>query len=383
MPRPAALAALLSLLLLSPARAADAPPAARDSDFGPAFVVPEQYAGQLGKYRSPLLFDDGTPVRTAAEWPRRRQEILAHWTKEMGAWPPLLSEPKLEVVSTEKREDFTQHKVRVQVAAKQSVDGYLLVPPIPPGERRPAVLVVFYDPETSTGQAIDPKTKLPKKNLRDFAYQLTKRGFVTLSIGSPGGDARKPDTAGHVLQPLSYLAYVAANCHTALARRPEVDPAKIGVTGHSYGGKWAMFASCLYDKFAAAAWSDGGVVWDEPRSNVNYWEPWYLGLDPAVPNRKPGLVTEQNPRTGAYKRLFESGHDLHELHALMAPRPFLVSGGSEDGPGRWVPLNHAVAVNKLLGHAGRVGMTNRPKHDPTEESNEAMYRFFEQALMGK
>ena len=31
------------------------------------------------------------------------------------------------------------------------------------------------------------------------------------------------------IQPLTYLAYVAANCHTALAQRPEVDPARIGV----------------------------------------------------------------------------------------------------------------------------------------------------------
>ena len=91
-----------------------------------------------------------------------------------------------------------------------------------------------------------------------------------------------------------------------------------------------MFASCLYEKFAAAAWSDGGIVWDEARPNVNYWEPWYLGLDPSRPPRKPGVITPDSPRTGAYKTLVETGHDLHELHALMAPRPFLVSGGSED-----------------------------------------------------
>jgi len=111
---------------------------------------------------------------------------------------------------------------------------------------------------------------------------------------------------------------------------PQVDARRIGIVGHSYGSKWAMFASCLYEKFAAAAWSDGGIVWDEARPNVNYWEPWYLGLDPSRPPRKPGVITPDSPRTGAYKTLVETGHDLHELHALMAPRPFLVSGGSED-----------------------------------------------------
>jgi hypothetical protein len=78
--------------------------------------------------------------------------------------------------------------------------------------------------------------------------------------------------------------------------------------------------------------------------------------------------------------MIETGRDLHELHALMAPRPFLVSGGAEDPPKRWQALNHAVAVNKLLGCTNRVAMTNRPTHDPTPESNEQLCAFFEHFL---
>ena len=64
----------------------------------------------------------------------------------------------------------------------------------------------------------------------------------------------------------------------------------------------------------------------------------------------------------------------------MAPRPFLVSGGSEDPPERWKALNHAVAVNELLGYEDRVAMTNRKGHTPTDESNEQLYLFFERFL---
>jgi hypothetical protein len=74
--------------------------------------------------------------------------------------------------------------------------------------------------------------------------------------------------------------------------------------------------------------------------------------------------------------LVETGHDLHELHALLAPRPVLVSGGAEDGPLRWQALNHLIAVNKFLGYEGRVFMSNRPGHSPTVESNEVLYDFF-------
>jgi hypothetical protein len=346
--------------------AAEPDAAARDADWqriAPLFQPPEQYAKDLGAYRSPLVFDDGRPVRTADDWRLRRAELLAFWHKTLGPWPPLVEKPAVETVATTVREGIEQRKLRLQIAAAETADAYLLVPS---GEgRRPAVLVVYYDPETGAG--LDPK-----KPLRDFGWQLARRGFVTLSLGWP-----RPYTEreGPRVQPLSTLAYVAANCHTALAAMPEVDPQRIGVVGHSFGGKWAMFAACLYDKFAAGAWSDPGIVFDEKRPNVNYWEPWYLGWE-AGRTRTRGLPTADNPRTGPYKTLVETGRDLHELHMLMAPRPFLVSGGAEDPPARWQALNHSVAVNRLLGCERRVAMSNRPTHDPTEESNELLYRFF-------
>ncbi len=333
------------------------------------FTPPDALANDFGAYRSPLRFDDGTTA-TRRTWPKRRTEIFNYWHGIMGPWPPLLPHPGIDFISQRTRENFTENKIRVQIAENLKADGYLL---IPEGHGPfPAVLVVYYEPETSIGISQQP--------LRDFAYQLAKRGFVTLSIGSPGGDARQPESVSPPCQPLSFLAYVAANCHTALAGRKEVDPKRIGVAGHSYGGKWAMFASCLFDKFACAAWSDPGIGFDEAKPNVNYWEPWYLGADPSA-QRRPGVITAQNPRTGAYKQMVETGHDLHELHALMAPRPFLVSGGSEDGPARWIALNHARAVNRLLGFRDRVAMTNRPAHNPTVESNEQIYSFFEHYLV--
>ena len=155
-----------------------------------------------------------------------------------------------------------------------------------------------------------------------------------------------------------------------------------------------MFAACLYDKFDCAVWSDPGIVWDErdrrkqnPGGSVNYWDEWYLGFDLGkrvdVNSPQPfrRLPSEGQARTGAYKTLVENGHDLTELHALMAPRPFLVSGGTADMPERWTDLQQAIAINQLLGYEHRVAMTNRETHAPTEESNEQIYRFFEWWLL--
>jgi dienelactone hydrolase len=341
------------------------------------FQPPPEWAGQFGNYRSPLRFNDGALVKTATDWQRRRTEILDTWRGFLGSWPPLLENPRVRHLEGKRRDGLMQHKVSVEIAPdQQSVNGYLLTPDGPGPS--PAVLVVYYDAESGAGLG---------KERRDFGYQLARRGFVTLSIGTPAFSSLKApykplcEAAERQppLQPLSALAYVAANCHTALANMPGVDGERIGVVGHSYGGKWAMSASCLYEKFACAVWSDPGIVFDETRPNINYWEPWYLGYAPDHQRRK-GVPTAANPRTGAYKKLIATGHDLHELHALMAPRPFLVSGGAEDPPKRWQALNHTMAVNRILGHSDRVAMTNRPGHGPTAESNAPIYAFFEHFL---
>ncbi|NBO92024.1 MAG: sialidase [Planctomycetia bacterium] len=348
--------------------AADLPP-----DLAPYFTPPPKLAGDRGTYRSPLLFDDGEPVRTAADWRKRREEILRYWQGVMGPWPAPVAKPNLERLKEERDGTVTRYRVQLEVApGLKTDDAYLL---IPEGKGPfPAIVVVYYDAGTGVG--------LGKGEHRDFARQLARRGFVALSLGSPP-ESYYPTQEKCRLQPLSYHAYVAGTCYSALAALPLVDAKRIGVIGHSYGGKWAMFASCLDERFACAAWSDGGIVFDEKRSNVNYWEPWYLGFEPGIPNRKRGIPSDTNPRTGPYKKMMAEKRDLHELHALMAPRPFLVSGGSEDQPERWKALNHTIAVNKLLGYSDRVAMTNRPMHSPTAESNEILCRFFEHFLKPK
>jgi len=338
------------------------------------FNPPAELKNIYGDFRSPLKFYDGREVKTSQDWKRRREEILSEWNGMMGEWPPLIKNQNIEIIETTHKEGYTKKRVRFNWRPDEKTEGYLL---IPDGRgKKPAVITVFYEPETAIGEGSEN---------RDFALQLTKRGFVTLSIGTAQTTKEKtysmyyPSINNATVQPLSMLAYAAANAWYVLSQVPEVDSTRIGIMGHSYGGKWAMFASCLFDKFACAVWSDPGIVFDESRQDVNYWEPWYLGYYPP-PWRKRGMITKENPSFGLYPKLISAGFDLHELHALMAPRPFLVSGGSEDTPKRWIPLNHSIAVNRLLGFSNRVAMTNRPEHSPNQQSNEEAFLFFEYFL---
>jgi hypothetical protein len=335
--------------------------AGQDASFQP----PEEYKGKTGDYRSVLTFDDGTPVKTPADWPRRREEIRTYWHGVMGAWPPLVEKPRIRYGASERVETFIRHSVEVEVAPGQVLGTQYLLVPDGPGPF-PAVLVTWYGSADSAG--------LTEKyvGVVDFGSQLARRGFVALCVGNVGGgkEAR--------VQPLSYLAYAAANCRNALASLPNVDPRRIGVVGHSFGGKWAMFASCLYDGFACGVWIDPGIVWKEKDANANYWEKWYLGYQfdkPDDQQRPTGTVKEGRPRTGAYKTLVEAGRDLHELHALMAPRPFLVSGGAQDRPEHWTALNRSIELNAFLGYKDRVAMTMRDGHTPTAESNAQVTAF--------
>jgi dienelactone hydrolase len=339
---------------------------------------PAEYAGQFGLYRSPLKFADGIMARSPMDWDKRRTQILETWHRRLGPWPALVDKPAVKRLETVERDGYVQHHVHVQISADGKLaDGYLLIPKGP--GPFPAVLVPFYEPLTSIGEGAKGR------GTHDYGLQLARRGFVTLSIGTPGSIEKIGLDTRQLLvksgneqqrQPLTLLAYVAANCHTALAQMPEVDPARIGIIGLSYGGKWSMFASCLYEKFACAVWSDPGIVFDEKNSNVNYWEPWYLGHDPKM-SRKPGVPSAENPRTGLYKELIDAGEDLVDLHALMAPRPVLVSGGTEAPPRHWQALNHLIAVNDLLGCKHRVVMTARSTHIPTAEALELELAFLE------
>ncbi|MEP7107933.1 MAG: sialidase [Ferruginibacter sp.] len=340
----------------------------------PYFNPPPKYAGEFGRYRSPLKFYDGSTVKTPADWKKRRIEILNRWQEMLGQWPELVTKPAVEIIETSRRENFTQYHIRFHWRPDEKTEGYLLVP----GGKgiKPAVITVFYEPETAIGM---------NKPYVDFALQLVRRGFIALSIGTDYKTSSRPyaqyypDPGNAGVQPLSMLGCLAANAWNMLANWPGVDTARIGILGHSYGSKWAMFASCLFEKFACAAWSDGGIVFDESRPNVNYWDPWYLGYYPP-PWEQKDPSAKKNTTHGLYPKLVKEGYDLQELHALMAPRPFLVSGGSEDSVDRWIPLNHTVAVNRLLGFENRVGMTNRPDHSPNPESNEILFTFFEYFL---
>ena len=72
--------------------------------------------GLTKDYRSPLKFDDGTAVKNAADWQKRRGEILKYWHNAMGEWPALIEKPTVEYLSLERREGIMQNGIKIETA---------------------------------------------------------------------------------------------------------------------------------------------------------------------------------------------------------------------------------------------------------------------------
>ena len=171
------------------------------------------YKDNYGNYRSPLLLNNGDTIKNVNDWNKKRKKIKDTWMNLMGKWPPIIKNQKFEILDTLKRENFYQYRVRFYWVPNEQTEGYLLIPD--KRGKKPAIISVFYEPETAIGIGGKPN--------RDFAYQLTKRGFITLSLGTTQTTKEKtysiyyPTINNASLQPLSALAYAAANAWEALA----------------------------------------------------------------------------------------------------------------------------------------------------------------------
>lgn len=194
----------------------------------PYFTPTPEFKDNYGDYRSPLKFYNGNLVKTPKDWKKRRKEILVRWNSMMGIWPPLIKNQKMEIIETTQKDGYSLNRVKFNWLPNEKTEGYLLIPDV--DGKKPAVITVFYEPETAAGFG------RPTPNL-DFAYQLTKRGFVTLSIGTTETTKAKtyslyyPNIENSQIQPLSVLAYAAANAWYVLSKVPEVDSKRIGVMG--------------------------------------------------------------------------------------------------------------------------------------------------------
>jgi len=264
------------------------------------------------------------------------------WENSLGRLPPASLPVNPRSRKLPEQSKWTGNEVVLDVYRDVFAWGYLLVPNgIKPGERRPAV-VCQHGLEGVPDDVINPDASTQAhRYYKGFAAQLAERGFVVFAPHNPyrGGDSfrvlqRKANPLGKSL--FSVIIAQHDRILDWLAELPFIDTKRIGFYGLSYGGKTAMRVPAVLERYALSICSADFNEWVHKNVSVDF---------PA------GYMF-----TGEYEMPeWNLGHTFNyaEMAALIAPRPFMVERGHDDGVGvdEWVAYEYA-KVRRIFNQLG-------------------------------
>jgi hypothetical protein len=324
---------------------------------------------------------DGTaaPVRTPADWLRRRADIVAGMEAVMGRLPGAEKRCPLDLKVEEEVDCGGHVRRRISYAAEPGsrVPAYLLVPKaVLRGDAPPAPAVLCPHP-TDNVVGHGTVVGLGSKPNRAYASELADRGYVTLAPSYPLLARYQPD-----LKALGWesgtLKAVWDNIRglDLLETLPYVKRGGFGTIGHSLGGHNSVFTAVFDDRITAVVTSCG------LDSFLDYFDG-----DPKVWLPEKGWAqTRYMPRLAGYGgRLAEIPFDFSELIGALAPRDVLIAAPLGDSNFRAASVDWIVAAARpvfaLYGHPERLQLEHPiGGHDFPPEVREKAYALFDQVL---
>ena len=351
------------------------------------------------KLEDPLVFADGTPVRTAADWTRRRQEILDIFAREMlGRQPPDPEALEWEVVSEKVVFAGFARFRQVRVWFKRdrsgpSIDWFVFLPRFAKKPSPPILLLNYrgvseYLPDEDVPlvkswgrdleKAAENRGKLCNPNETSYCPLpvILARGYAVMTACycdvSPdpfpwtrdskppeGAPAAFPYVGVFELWPprdesrtdnttaLGAWAWALSRGLDLAERMQDVDATRAVVTGCSRLGKAAFIAAARDERFkvcVANQCGGGGVT----LAKRNFGE-----------SIKTEMTTFRHWYCTAYDKYVDNEaampFDQHLLVAAIAPRALLVQGFDDywyDTEGEYLSVKAASPVWKFLGGAG-------------------------------
>jgi dienelactone hydrolase len=231
--------------------------------------------------------------------------------------------PAFDVLERSPRDGYAEHRVAF-VGAEGPVPAYLLVPD-GDGGRMPGV-VAFHQHHSQwhwgksevAGRAGDP--------LHAFGPALARRGVVVLAPDAVGFEDRRATARGtepgaddgpqhfnemsyRLVQGRLLMTTVlndAAAALSTLAAHDRVDPAAVGVLGHSYGGNTTLFHAALDERVRFACASGAACTYRRRMADRT-------GIELA--QIVPGILATA---------------DIDDVVGLIAPRPLLLVSAPGD-----------------------------------------------------
>lgn len=272
----------------------------------------------------PLLPEDGT----LEQW---RTELAPHWRAiseevlgRLADVPPSsASGPTGDLaMGPELRTDaYTMQRYRYPLTDDEAGYGWLLTPHQPVTD----AAVIALHPTTPVGK--DQSVGLDETDVPttggSYARELAERGYPVfapdaIAFGERQAASKKAKyphaTAFFGAQPeasvMGKMAFDTTRAGDFLARRGHP---RLAMIGHSHGAYGALFGMLADERVLTAAMSCGfNLLRDDPRPR-RWWE-----------------QTAMMPRLGLYASIADTPIDYHHWLALAAPRPILVTFGSQD-----------------------------------------------------
>ena len=381
----------------TPAPTAPPTPVARPVPTGPPAETPiagipvNYHEDKVGTYTlaDPLKLEDGTPVRDARDWARRRAEILKIIeTQQYGVMPGRPADESFEV--TDKgtpalngkavRKQVTIHLSKdpswpvihlleyIPANAKKPVPMYFdinfgavqaavddpgitpqkvrdpktneLVPPPPPGGRGFGKINVEVFLDAGIGVATFNYAELDPDTLTGFPQGIRAK---YLKPGQTGEDDRAPDAWGSI----SAWAWGMSRVEDYFETDKQVDAKRVAIHGVSRLGKTVAWAGAYDQRFAAVIASCGG----EGGAALSHRDYGETIAHLTAPSRYPYQFAANYAKYAGFPDT--APFDAHMLLALIAPRPVLLQTGStdywSDPKGEFLAAVAAGPVYKLVG----------------------------------
>ena len=306
---------------------------------------------------------DGTRINSTQQWEqKRRPETLDLFRQHVyGRSPGKPAEVKFEVLAVDEKamEGKATHK-RIRITTMDGGKSFSfpmsLMTPNSPAGRVPCFVFINNRPVSSADPTRQQKAEFwPAERIIERGYATAIFQTNDVDPDKNGDAARAAGVRGALPSPgkpeedawatIGAWAWGASRVVDYLQTDAKIDPAKIGVVGHSRGGKTALWAGAQDERFALAVSNDSGCGgaaisrrrYGETVAIINRAFPyWFCGNFKKFNGKEDDLPIDQ-----------------HQLIALMAPRAVYVASADADfwadQRGEYLALAHAAPVYALYG----------------------------------
>lgn len=284
----------------------------------------KQNDGQAVAARPPGL--DAEEVASGGDWAQQRAQILEGMQMAMGKLPGRKDLLPVTVKITDSliSQKYTRYTIRMTVAENEFLPAYLYLPPAKESAGQIAAMLVLHGTGDLGKRLVDGES--PLRN-RALARELAERGYVVIAPDYPGmGDLIGYDFDNDRYESATMAAiFNHMRCVDLLQSLPQVDPARVGVIGHSLGGHNAMFVAAFDTRMKAVVSSCGWTLMDYYDIGEEASLKYGGRLGPWAQDKYMPLLRDKY-QLDAGKIPF----DFDGVIAALAPRPFFSNSPLND-----------------------------------------------------